>query len=278
MKPLISIVMPVFNTEAFLGESLRGILLQDYHRWELLVILDGGPEVANALMWQSNYSDPRIRWLISQQNRGLTRSRNLGIRCAQGTWIAFCDSDDAWRSDKLSTQWRECQEGNYNVIGTGFAFVRNCLPSATGEPGEEVLRRAILPRNLSYSTLLATNALPMSSAMVHTEVLGKHYFPESVGRELIHEDYGYWLKLFKNPEVKPKLVQRPLVLIRIRPLSRSSNKFKAMRAHASILLEHLGPNLWNRMRVCGYLGMYLYWALRKRSGSWLPSHEFDWNQ
>ncbi|MFM8838737.1 MAG: glycosyltransferase, partial [Bacteroidota bacterium] len=44
MSPLISIVMPVFETEAYLGESLQGILQQDYPTWELLVILDGGPE------------------------------------------------------------------------------------------------------------------------------------------------------------------------------------------------------------------------------------------
>lgn len=94
-----------------MGEALQGILQQDYPTWELLVILDGGPEADQASWWQSSYPDPRIRWLISSRNRGLTRSRNLGIRCAKGSWLAFCDSDDVWRPDKLSAQWKEAQRG-----------------------------------------------------------------------------------------------------------------------------------------------------------------------
>ena len=277
MNPLISIVMPVYETEAYLGEALQGILQQDYPTWELLIILDGGPEAAQAAWWQSTFPDPRIRWLVSRRNRGLSRSRNLGIRCAKGSWIAFCDSDDGWRPEKLSAQWKEAQRGEYNVLGTGFAFMRQ-LPTADPDNAERYwLKRAILPSTLNYSILRATNALPMSSAMYHAEVLGKYYFQNAGSPDLIHEDYAYWLNLFANPKVKSTLLPRTLLGIRLRAQSRSSNKIQAMRAHAVILGEHLGPGLWNRLRVMAYLMQYSYWAIRKRSGPWLPSHEFDWH-
>jgi len=270
--------MPVFNTEAFLEESLKGILQQEYPCWELLLILDGGPEAVNASFWQSEFPDPRIRWLISQRNRGLSRSRNLAIRCAKGAWIAFCDSDDVWSPGKLAIQLKEARQGRYNVMGTGFVFVRQLPSLPSGQSGREMLRKAVLPTILDYPTLLATNPLPMSSAMYNAEELGKHYFNRSVGHELIHEDYAYWLNMFANPGVRPMLVQRPLVRIRIRSNSRSSNKGKAMRAHATILLEHLGPSLLSRVRILGYLSLYLFWAFRKRSSPWQAPHEFDWNR
>lgn len=276
MSPLISIVMPVFDTEAYLAEALQGILQQDYPTWELLIILDGGPEAAHAAWWQSSYPDPRIRWLLSRRNRGLSRSRNLGIRCAKGSWIAFCDSDDVWRPEKLSAQWKEAQRGGYNVLGTGFAFMRQPIKTTSGHAAYPLLKRAILPSALNYSTLRATNALPMSSAMYHADVLGKYYFQKTKDQDWIHEDYAYWLNLFANPKVKSTLLHRTLLGIRLRSHSRSSNKFKAMRAHAAILGEHLGPGLWNRLRVLGYLVQYVYWAIRKRSGPWLASQEFDW--
>ncbi len=278
MEPLISIVMPVFHTEAYLRESLQGVLQQDYPRWELLVILDGGPEAANSSLWQSTYTDPRIRWFVSRRNRGLTRSRNLAIRCAKGSWIAFCDSDDAWRPNKLTVQWNEAQRGGYNVLGSGFAFVRQHSLLVSAESDAERLKRAILPSILDYPTLLVTNALPMSSAIYNVEFLGKYYFRTAASAELIHEDYAYWLNLFRNPAVRSKLVHQPLLCIRIRPQSRSSNKVKAMRAHSAILLEHMGPSLWNRFRVWGYLSLYVYWAIRKRSGAWQASQDFDWNR
>jgi len=277
MSPLISIVMPVFETESYLGEALQGILQQDYPTWELLVILDGGPEADQASWWQSSYPDSRIRWLISSRNRGLTRSRNLGIRCAKGPWLAFCDSDDVWRPDKLSAQWKEAQRGGYNVLGTGFAFMRQLSTADPDNAGRYWLKRAILPSTLNYATLRATNALPMSSAMYHAEVLSKYYFQNAGSPDLIHEDYAYWLNLFANPKVKSTLLHRTMLGIRIRSQSRSSNKIKAMRAHAAILGEHLGSGLWSRLRVLAYLMQYSYWAIRKRSGPWRPSQEFDWH-
>jgi hypothetical protein len=278
MQPLVSIVMPVYNTEDYFRDSLDGIIRQEYSHWELLVIMDGGPEAFRASLWQSEYPDPRIRWIISRRNRGLTRSRNLAIRCAKGEWIAFCDSDDVWRTGKLSQQWKAAQEGGFNVLGAGFVFLKRRFTNFSEKPDEKMLRRALLPPVLQYSTLLATNSLPMSSAMYNVKVLGKYYFQNSIGRKMIHEDYAYWLNLFANREVKPKLVRSALVSIRIRSGSRSSNKARALFAHVAILSNHLGPGLWNRIRVCGYVVLYLYWAIRKRSGPWQASNEYDWTR
>jgi glycosyltransferase involved in cell wall biosynthesis len=278
VETLVSIVMPVYQTEDFLEESMVGILQQDYSNWELLLILDGGPEVAKAAEWMQRFPDPRIRWFVSKRNRGLSRSRNLAMRFARGEWIAFCDSDDVWRPNKLQLQLQVAQQGKYNVVGSIFAFSRERVGPASEMPSLEYLQRSVLPKVLEYRTLLSTNALPMSSAMYNQYELGKHYFHSSLGLYHIHEDYSYWLEMFAKKQVRAHLLSKPLLRIRLRSNSRSSDKMAAMKAHASILLDHLGPGLLNR--ICGiyYLFNYMFWALTKRSGRWQPVHTFDWNR
>lgn len=278
MESLVSIVMPVFNTEDFLADSIMGILHQDYSRWELLLILDGGQEVANAYDWKRRFPDPRIRWLISKRNRGLSRSRNLAMRCAKGSWIAFCDSDDVWRPNKLTIQLQIAQQGNYNILGSCFAFSQKRMGVGSGNMALEYLKRSVLPRKLDYQTLLKTNALPMSSAMYNNDELGKRYFDSTLGKRYIHEDYAYWLEFLSNQEARPHLVHQPLLRIRLRNNSRSSDKFAAIKSHAWILMGHLGLVHRSRVYAIYYLIHYMFWALIKRSRRWQLLNEFDWNR
>ncbi|NQY14692.1 MAG: glycosyltransferase family 2 protein [Henriciella sp.] len=96
--PMISIVMPVYNTAKYVEAAIESVLAQTFVDFELLIIDDAGSD--NSIELCRAYSDPRIR-IISQANRGLAGARNTGIRHARGQYIALLDSDDLWEPEKL---------------------------------------------------------------------------------------------------------------------------------------------------------------------------------
>ena len=118
-SPLISCVVPVFNGERYLGETLDSILAQTYQPLEIIVVDDGSTDrtarVAN------NYGQ-RIRYMW-QTNAGEAAARNRGLRAVHGEFVAFLDADDLWHSEKLERQisrFRERPE-----IALCFTWFRN---------------------------------------------------------------------------------------------------------------------------------------------------------
>jgi len=105
-NPLISIIIPVYNTKRYLDETIGSVLKQTYKNWELILVDDGSTDGSVDLIKDYCNSDIRIR-LIEQANSGQGAARNNGIRQAKGDLIAFLDSDDLWTPEKLSIQLEE---------------------------------------------------------------------------------------------------------------------------------------------------------------------------
>ncbi|MFL6198017.1 MAG: glycosyltransferase family 2 protein [Thermoanaerobaculia bacterium] len=105
MKPLVSVVVPVFNAERFLAEAIESVIAQTWPDWELLLADDGStdrsPEIA-----RSYEKTGRIRCLEhpGRANRGESATRNLGLRAGKGDLFAFLDADDVWLPEKLERQ------------------------------------------------------------------------------------------------------------------------------------------------------------------------------
>ena len=97
--PLVSIVVPVYNSEAFLQETLDSVFALEYEPFEVIVVDDGSSDESAAIA--QSYADVRC---IRQENRGPADARNEGIRSARGEFVAFVDSDDVVLPHKLSTQ------------------------------------------------------------------------------------------------------------------------------------------------------------------------------
>ena len=105
--PLISVVMPVFNREQYLVESIESVLAQTYPHWELIIVDDGSSDGSRAIAegYVRRLPD-KIRMIAhpNHANKGISASRNLGSRAARGNFIASLDSDDLWRPYKLQSQ------------------------------------------------------------------------------------------------------------------------------------------------------------------------------
>lgn len=114
-QPLVSVIVPVYNVEAFLHACLRSITNQDYANLEIILINDGSTDESGKICDLFAISDPRVR-VIHQDNQGLSAARNRGLDNAKGTYIAFVDSDDLIRKDYISVMLRESIKEDCDLV------------------------------------------------------------------------------------------------------------------------------------------------------------------
>lgn len=98
MEHLVSIVIPIYNAEKYLNDTIQSVIAQTYTNWELILINDGSPDNSEDVVLK--YQDTRFKY-YKQSNGGVSSARNLGIEKSSGTYIAFLDADDVWLEDNL---------------------------------------------------------------------------------------------------------------------------------------------------------------------------------
>ena len=106
-KPLVSVIIIFLNAEEFIHEAIESVFAQTYDNWELLLVDDGSTEGSTHIALQySEQHGEKVRYLehANHQNRGMSASRNLGIREAKGEFIAFLDADDVYLPQKFERQ------------------------------------------------------------------------------------------------------------------------------------------------------------------------------
>jgi len=250
-NPLVSIVMPCYKAEKTIQRSVEGVLNQTYSNWELLLIIDGQHKELEAMVRLLAAQEPRIRLLVSEQNRGVTRSRNIGIRLAKGEWLAFCDADDYWLEHKLTTQLSVAQEQKANLVCSAFCFYY---------PHNQKLDLIHTHSTITYNTMLHTNAIPMSTAMMQVDKNHRHCIPQ-LPAHLIHEDYAFWLTLFQKREIQVAYTEEATAHLLQAAGSRSANKWLGAKSHAYILATYGSVSKFKRIAL---MVSYAYNASKKR--------------
>jgi len=115
-KPVFSVVMPMYNVEKYIEDSIQSVLDQSYPNFEIICVNDGCTD--NTVAKVKAFNDSRIR-IIHQQNLGLSGARNTGINHCQGLYVAFLDSDDLWHQDKLKCHFEHFRGNPW--IGVGYS-------------------------------------------------------------------------------------------------------------------------------------------------------------
>ena len=110
-EELVSIIMPSYNTGKFIGEAINSVIDQTYINWELIIVDDCSSDNTDKIV--KNIKDSRIVYLKNEKNMGAAVSRNRALREAKGKWIAFLDSDDLWKENKLEKQIKFMKDNNY---------------------------------------------------------------------------------------------------------------------------------------------------------------------
>ncbi|OON84999.1 family 2 glycosyl transferase [Oribacterium sp. C9] len=122
MDDLVSIIMPSFNTDGFIAETIKSVISQTYTNWELIIVDDCSTDNTDEVILPF-LVDKRIKYLKNKLNSGAAISRNRALCKANGKWIAFLDSDDLWMPEKLSKQISFMKKNNYHFSYTNYAEI-----------------------------------------------------------------------------------------------------------------------------------------------------------
>ena len=191
ITPVVSVIIPAYNTAAFIAETLDSVFLQTFQDFEVIVINDGSPDT-DALERVLAPYQPRIIY-IRQENRGLAGARNTGVRQARGKYLAFLDSDDCWLPDYLASQMKMFEEiRSVDAVYCDAQFFGN--PDFAGKTYMQVF-----PSNglVNIQSLISRDCQVIVSCTVASKraVVDTGLFDES-----LHccEDYDLWLRILQR--------------------------------------------------------------------------------
>lgn len=188
-KDLVSIIMPVYNSQDFLPQTLQSVLAQNYPNWELLVVDDLSKDISREIITGYQQQDQRIKPIFKEYNSGSADSRNQAIEKARGRYIAFLDSDDLWDENFLQQQLQYMAEKK-----SAFSF---CSYRIIDEQGREVRKPHIVePEQVNYHTNVLFNRVGLLTAIYDSQQLGKMYFDTSL--KSVRDDYGLWLDILRK--------------------------------------------------------------------------------
>jgi teichuronic acid biosynthesis glycosyltransferase TuaG len=214
-KPLVSIVLPLYNCEDYIVETLKSIKSQTYTNWELIIIDDHSTDASYEIVKAFERQDSRVRVYKNQSNQGASYSRNRGIEMSRGEWVAFIDSDDSWNAQKI--EWQMSIVETFNEV---FVFTNIFIETEKKEMVKHCLK---IPERLEYKVLKRKNLIPLSSVLLKKSILNEAHFEMNA----LHEDYILWLKILKKG-ITAYGINQPLTTIRIRKGSKSSNKVNSV--------------------------------------------------
>lgn len=236
--------MPTYNSGRFIEATILSIQAQTYINWELIIVDDCSIDNTRILLNVLSENDDRIKYYCLERNSGAAVARMTSMRLAQGEYIAFCDSDDLWMSEKLELQLKFMNENNYAFSCTSYEQI--------DENGKSLSRVMRTIEKTDYNRLLLDCPVGNSSVMYNVSEMGKFEVPNIRKRN----DDALWLSMLKKEKY---IWGMPEVLMkyRIRGNSISRNKLAVVKYHWILYreIEHL-----NVFRSAFHIS---YWCLLK---------------
>lgn len=198
--PLISIIMPCYNAEAFVEETIKGVFQQTYPNVELIIVDDGSIDQSPAILFESEKKYPALK-IFSQANSGPYPARNLALKHAQGEFIAFLDADDYWAPDCLKKLYDTLVEANTDLSYCGWQNVVE-----NGKDGPPYVPPAYEKGNL-HEAFLTGCPWPIHAALTRRIII------DQVGgfstRCFSAMDYDLWIRI---SAITQNIVRVPEVL------------------------------------------------------------------
>ena len=247
-SPLISVIMPCYNAEAFLEETIAGVFQQTYPNIELIIVDDGSTDRSPKLLKEAQKKYPALTTL-TQVNSGPFPARNLALQHATGDFIAFLDADDYWTADCLEKLYQTLLEANADLSYCGWQNVFE-----NGQDSPPYVPPAYESGDI-FETFLKGCPWPIHAALTRRTVIDK------VGgfstRCFSAMDYDFWIRL---SAVTQNIVQVPEVLafyrwhnhgqissVKWRQVLDAWRVRKDFVAQNPLLVKHLSASLINEL-------------------------------
>ena len=213
-KPLVSVIMPVYNGEKFVGEAIESVVNQTYKNWEIIIVDDGSTDNSKKIIDQY-LTDSRIHYIKHSKNQGIPSARNTGIKASQGDFIAFLDQDDIWFPKKLEKQIAifKCRTHDCGMVFSDKIMLRDEGFIKVRKKSRRIPKNINrLPLRKVTEALFLYNFISIITVMIRRECL------ETVG--LLDEsikggadDYEFCLRLATKHKIK--YLSIPLAIHRI---------------------------------------------------------------
>jgi len=219
MNEMISIIVPVYNAEKYIVDTMNSVIQQTYTDWELLLVLNGCTDNSESIVrdYQEKHSDKKIRVILEENNKGAAMARNRGVNEAAGRYIAYIDADDLWVPYKLERVLAFIKEQDAAFVFSGYEFADENA-KGTGKVVQ-------VPAKLYYKEALKNTTIFTSTVMFDTEKLPKEKLRMP---NIKSEDTALWWKILREGHAAYGLNEN-LVLYRRPKTSLSSNKLEAIR-------------------------------------------------
>lgn len=241
MNNLVSIITPAYNSAFFIERTIKSIISQTYLNWELIIVDDNSNDETVEIVNKYSNKDERIKLIQLLNNSGsAVLPRNTAIDFAKGKYIAFCDSDDQWRNEKLEKQI------NYMIkFDLAFSYTNYDIIDERGI----YIKTVKSPSKITYRKLLRNNYIGCLTVVYDTAKLGKLFIPSI----RIGEDWALWLSILKKTSFSICL-NESLSIYTERSKSISSNRFSSIKHIWNVYrkIEH-----FSMVKSCLYFLQYL---------------------
>ena len=241
----VSIIIPVYNAEKYIEQTIDCVLKQTYEDWELLLVENGSTDatVSVIIKRMQELDDQRIKLIQMQENAGAARARNKGLEESKGRYIAYLDADDIWLSNKLEKEIAFATEKKAAFVFTGYEFA--------DEDALGTGKIVHVPDTINYKQALGNTTIFTTTVMFDTNLIPKDMLDMPIIKS---EDTALWWKVLRNGYLAYGLDEN-LALYRRAGKTLSSNKFEALR------------RIWNlyrkaeNMGICSSMYYFCLWAV-----------------
>lgn len=215
--PLVSIVVPCFNSAKTIYQTLSSIRNQEEEDFECIVINDCSVDNSIDVINKICKKDKRFKLLNLGSNMGVSKARNQGIDIASGRFISFLDSDDIWHKNFIKTAISIREKNRYPITHSPYLRFK--------KKNDSILAKLISPPDIiDHQNIRNKNYLPLLSAVIDREIVGEFRF-----KNTRPEDYFLWLELIEDRKFFSKSTSVINAFYRVSDNQRSNNKIKSIK-------------------------------------------------
>lgn len=227
---LVTVIIPCFNSEKFISETIQSVQNQTYENWEIILVDDASTDKTISIINEIMTADNRIQLFKLNSNSGTGIARNFALTKANGRYISFLDADDLWKPQKLEKQIHFLEENNLFFT---FSFY-DCID----ENGKHLNKRIESPKKLSFRQLFFCNYVGNLTGIYDVDYFGKITISSIRKRQ----DWMHWLTILKKIKTAQPIPES-LAYYRIRQDSISASKFDLLKHNFGVYRLFHGYNL-----------------------------------
>lgn len=226
MKDLVSIIIPVYNAEKFIEDTIKSVINQTYKNWQLIIIDDHSTDDSVNIIKNFTKNNNKIKLIKLKKNNGVAIARNKGINLAKGKYLCFLDADDLWHPEKLNKQISFMKKYNCPFSFTGYEFA-----DITGKPNG---KKVYIKNKFTYKQALKNTTIWTSTVMIDlTKLSSKQILMPNIKSE----DTATWWNILKQIDYAYGL-NEILSYYRRSNNTLSSNKIEAIKRIWNLYRNH----------------------------------------